>query len=270
MRPPTIPLCCPKCEALLGLRSDALAWNPNPTIEGEVLDAAREFALACKGTLNESRYGADAHDFAWSRLKDACSDLLDLDLTTDNQVSVRREIADWLMTLSADESLVFGVVALRGLLKLTPLASLTRLTDAYEAATNMVTDYRAKVDQMNYRAERDEWIQANGSTRLQLILWEGLVDGSDAAYRDERLMRERPGWCWIDYRGSALGKLSPPRNPPLSAFAVLSEARKSDPAATLAFATKIPSEDPALSRRYVARGMFLGRMAVFPDLRPRR
>ena len=269
MRPPTIPLCCPKCEALLGLRSDALAWNPNPTIEGEVLDAAREFALAWEDTLDAGLRGGE-YERALARLKDACSDLLDLDCHTDNQVSVRREIADWLMTLSAGESLVFGVIALRGLLKKTPPASFTSLRDAYEAATNMVADYRAKVDQMNYRNERDDWIQANGPQRLRLILAEGLVDGSDAAYRDERLKRERPGWCWIDYRGSALGKLSPPRNPPLSAFAVLSEARKSDPAATLAFATKIPSEDPALSRRYVARGMFLGRMAVYPDLRPRR
>ena len=269
MRPPTIPLCCPKCEALLGLRSDALAWNPNPTIEGEVLDAAREFALAWEDTLDAGLRGGE-YERALARLKDACSDLLDLDLNAEYQSSLRQEISDWLPTLSAAESLVFGVVALRGVLKLSPPASLTRLADTYETATNMVADYRAKVDQMNYRAERDDWIQANGPQRLRLILAEGLVDGSDAAYRDERLKRERPGWCWIDYRGSALGKLSPPRNPPLSAFAVLSEARKSDPAATLAFATKIPSEDPALSRRYVARGMFLGRMAVYPDLRPRR
>jgi len=45
-----------------------------------------------------------------------------------------------------------------------------------------------------YLAERDAWIRAHGSSRLQRLLAEDIPLA--ATYRDERLAMERPGWRW--------------------------------------------------------------------------
>lgn len=77
-------------------------------------------------------------------------------------------------------------------------------------------------------AERENWIRANGSDRLRRCLAEGIEHA--AAYRDERLNAERPGWQWYK---AVEGEYDEPRNPPLEAFATLDEARKVDPEAKL-------------------------------------
>lgn len=71
------------------------------------------------------------------------------------------------------------------------------------------------------RAERDRraWIEQHGSTRLRTCVAEGIE--CTAAYVDERLAMERPGWCLAPSRM----EIGVPRNPPTHATALLEEAR---------------------------------------------
>lgn len=116
-----------------------------------------------------------------------------------------------------------------------------------------------------------EWIAAHGSERLKRCLAEGIE--CRAAYRDERLAAERPGWVWADGSG---GEVDAPRNPPAESFTVLDEARKTDPSAKLMRWTENRDEDdenedddddgeetapPA--RHYIAVAEFLGRGIEF-------
>lgn len=114
------------------------------------------------------------------------------------------------------------------------------------------------------KAEVDAWIDAHGSRRLKRCKAEN-VD-CIAAYRDERLAMDRPGWIWdtADVPGS--GK--EPRNPPESAFDLLDEARKTDPAARLVFWVAEESVDEEGDeipewRGYAAMSEFLGRDIVY-------
>jgi pyruvate/2-oxoglutarate dehydrogenase complex dihydrolipoamide acyltransferase (E2) component len=77
-------------------------------------------------------------------------------------------------------------------------------------------------------AEMLAWIAANGSPRLRRCVAEGIQCG--AAYRDERLATERPGWRWYaDVRGT----FDTPSSPTEEAFALLDSARKTAPDAKL-------------------------------------
>jgi hypothetical protein len=112
--------------------------------------------------------------------------------------------------------------------------------------------------------EQDAWITAHGSERLKRSLAEGIATG--AAYRDERLAVERPGWKWLE---NVPGNTKEPRNPPLEAFALLDEARRCDPESYLQFYSADAKFDefgdevnPAV-RGYVAEAEFLGELIVY-------
>ena len=239
-RTPTTLLACPECFALLNLRGDAIVAQVS-RVEGDVLEAARALALA---TSDDEK--------ALAVLRDASMRLLDLDLATDHLGTVEREINDWLPTLAEHEGLVFAVVALRGLLKRSPRPSLRTLEDAYEGAVSAVADYQREVKRLEYGAERDAWIREHGSRRLKLILAEGYAAGSDAAYRDERLRKDRPGWGWLEAKGRRLGVLNEPRNPPMAAFSVLEEARKLDSDSSLKYLVTRGPSIRLTGHRYVA------------------
>jgi len=108
------------------------------------------------------------------------------------------------------------------------------------------------------RADMEVWITAHGSARLRRCLAEGIECA--AAYRDERLAIERPGWV-LDTDGTD----SEPRNPPAEAFALLDEARKTAPDAKLNYLTYEDQTDEETGdvtagwRGYVAQAEFLGR-----------
>lgn len=115
------------------------------------------------------------------------------------------------------------------------------------------------------QAEIAAWITAHGSERLRRCLAEGIPCG--AAYLDERIALERNGWRWqADVRGD--GK--EPRNPPAEAFALLDEARKTEPTARLTFWTAEAETDDETGeetkpawRGYAAEAEFLGNWMVF-------
>ena len=248
-RIPTTVLACPSCSAVVGLRGDTLVGQA-PRVEGDVLDAARAWALAAEA-LDETPEADRSMMDATARLKTAALALLTLDLNTDHLDGIEHTIRDWLPTLDAQEALVFGVVALRGLLKRPSRASAETLENAHRRAAQMVRQYRKTVDRLAHDRDRDEWIRAHGSRRLKLILAEGFATGSDAAYRDERLRKERPGWGW-----AGTLKLDEPRNPPTAAFVILEVAREVAPDAKLAYHPR--------GRAYFAVESFLGRTATYP------
>lgn len=255
-RLPVTLVACPHCDHLISLRGDPPAASVSAALGAVVLSAARDYALA------DSQGAGEA---ALARLTSATNALVDHDLANGADVNpMIRDIRDWLPTLSEAEALVFGVVALRGLLKAPTPPSYTTLEDAYDTAASMVDDYRREIKRLEYNADRDAWIREHGSRRLKLILAEGYAHGSDAAYRDERLRRERPGWGWLEPKGKRLGTLSEPRNPPMAAFGVLSEARKSDEGAKLHYMELRVGINR--ERRYVATATYLGRVAVYPKL----
>jgi len=66
---------------------------------------------------------------------------------------------------------------------------------------------REKAAEKQYEVDREAWIHAHGSTRLRLLLEEGIK--LDNTYRDERLRAERPGFVW--YR-EICGKLGSVRD----------------------------------------------------------
>lgn len=80
---------------------------------------------------------------------------------------------------------------------------------------------------------RADWIRLHGSDRLKTCLEEGFEHR--AAYLDERLAAERPGW--VKATRSRRISLAEPRNPPAGALALLKEARAADPHARLRYAT---------------------------------
>lgn len=119
--------------------------------------------------------------------------------------------------------------------------------------------------------DRAEWIEAHGSERLRRCTAEGIE--CEAAYRDERIAAERPGWRW---ERKVAGQDRDPRNPPVEAFMLLDEARKVDPQCTLrrwvvdhecnedCVGGDCPKYDFA---GYVAMGKLLGQDIIFggPD-----
>ena len=114
--------------------------------------------------------------------------------------------------------------------------------------------------------ERLTWIAAHGSERLKRCMEEEIE--YEAIYKDERLAVERPGWIWTS---NAVGEINDPRNPPVEAFAVLDEARKTVSDATLSYWTVERDEDDYVGEDddkyawtgYVALSEFLGRMIVY-------
>ena len=101
-------------------------------------------------------------------------------------------------------------------------------------------------------AERDAWISAHGSARLKRCMAEGIECA--AAYRDERMAAERPGWQWY---AEVDGRKDIPRNPGMEAFALLDEARTMDPTAKLVYA----GDNSATG--YAALAEFLGDEIVY-------
>lgn len=87
--------------------------------------------------------------------------------------------------------------------------------------------------------DRDAWIRAHGSERLQKCLDLGLVDNSEGVYLDERLAHECPGAIWLREKFEESEIL----NPSLEALQTLERVRNEiDTGATL---TKVRrSDDP--------------------------
>lgn len=102
-------------------------------------------------------------------------------------------------------------------------------SDKSERVAEKAAEEKAKAEA---EAERDKWILAHGSTRLQRILSEELIDGSAGAYRDERLALERPGWVW---ERETSGNYDDIRNPGEQAFELLDWARRDEPEAKLVY-----------------------------------
>jgi len=107
-----------------------------------------------------------------------------------------------------------------------------------------------------------KWIKARGSERLRRCLQEGIE--CSAAYRDERLDAERPGWAW-----DTIGADGEARNPPEAAFGLLDSARQSAPDAKLGHLTIEAGADEdgyeTLEewRGYVCKAEFLGRPIAY-------
>lgn len=116
-------------------------------------------------------------------------------------------------------------------------------------------------------AARDEmlaWIAAHGSPRLRRCVAEGIE--CRAAYRDERLAVDRPGWRWYE---AVRGEFDAPRNPPEDAFAQLDAARKTSPDAQLGWHTADEETDNETGdvtadawQGYIAHAEFLGRTII--------
>jgi hypothetical protein len=94
------------------------------------------------------------------------------------------------------------------------------------AAEKTARQAQADAEAAAYAAEREAWVRERGSERLRAALDLGLLAQSDAAYRDERLEAERPGWSW-EPEDTEVG---PARNPTLDQLRQLSEARRLYPA----------------------------------------
>ncbi len=128
---------------------------------------------------------------------------------------------------------------------------------------------RVKNEKAMLKKEMGEWILTHGSERLRLCFEEDI--DCEAAYRDERIEAERPGWWWDS---GLSGSSKDPRNPPIEAFDVLREARKLEPEAVLYFHTEngfyVEDEDGERTGEevdnwhgYVAHAKFLGKEIVF-------
>lgn len=128
---------------------------------------------------------------------------------------------------------------------------------------------RLKAEQLERNREMREWIQQHGSDRLKKCVAEEIE--CTAAYRDERLSMERPGWTWYN---EAKGASESPRNPPVEAFDVLAEARKLEPSAEMFFHTVEGEpggydddgdycEETEGWRGYTAEAEFLGKVITF-------
>jgi hypothetical protein len=119
------------------------------------------------------------------------------------------------------------------------------------------------------RAEMESWIGAHGSERLRRCLKEGIACAG--IYRDERLAADRPGWEW-----DTEGKNVNPINPPVEAFAMLDEARKTAPDAKLTLLEIEEQTDDETgevtteaSQFYAAIADFLGRGIIYGKRIPR-
>lgn len=75
---------------------------------------------------------------------------------------------------------------------------------------------------MSADADIFDWIRDHGSERLQKIVRLGLLGKSAAVYRDERLVRDRPGWRWLHDDDDVRDAL----NPTMASLNALEAARK--------------------------------------------
>ena len=112
------------------------------------------------------------------------------------------------------------------------------------------------------KEEMKIWITDFGSNRLQRCMAEGIE--CQKIYDDERLAAERPGWEW-----DTCGEDHKAIDPPDKAFALLDEARKTAPNATLGYMTLQLSADdddetePDLWCGYVAKASFSEHTIVY-------
>lgn len=79
-------------------------------------------------------------------------------------------------------------------------------------------------------ARKHRWALHHGSERLRLIAENGLLENSDAAFRDEYIAREYPGW---EYSSDGWGYK--PRNPPLDALKKWVAVKEKDTRADLKY-----------------------------------
>lgn len=120
-----------------------------------------------------------------------------------------------------------------------------------EAEDRRVAEQKAETERKEL-AEMVAWAEQHGSPRLRRSIEEGIE--CLAIYLDERLAVDRPGWQWYD---SVSGTTKDPRNPTESAFALLDEARTTDPEACLQYYVD------GSTRGYVAESTYLGKTIVF-------
>jgi hypothetical protein len=95
----------------------------------------------------------------------------------------------------------------------------------------------------------------HGSPRLRKALDLGLLDESNAVYRDERLEKEFPGWRWE----TGDDEFQDIRNPSLKALEALETARMTIGEVYLYW---LPSERP--DKVAVLTSQILGKAAIFP------
>jgi predicted secreted protein len=121
---------------------------------------------------------------------------------------------------------------------------------------------REIVDRRQEKAkkDRDEWIRTHGSSRLQMILEEGLLDSSMAVYRDEMLAYHRPGWIWDDdwYDGEV--EHEDTRNPTEGDLLWLRKMREKFPECELVYGY-LNSSEPQV-REVILVDKYLGKIAV--------
>lgn len=94
----------------------------------------------------------------------------------------------------------------------------------------------ASKEQQSALEEATAWIADHGSPRLKKTVEAGLLEGSLAVYRDERLANDHPDWLWLARADEKA--VRDPINPSEEALDSLLLARESvDPKASLRFHT---------------------------------
>jgi len=122
--------------------------------------------------------------------------------------------------------------------------------------------------QAAFRAEAEGWIRGLGSERLHAILDEGLLDGSLALYRAERLVTDRPGWIYDSNWCGGDVEHRDIRNPSMAALEALREAKAAGIEAELKWAHHGDSDDYEYGdqlkyiREPILVATFLGRRIV--------
>lgn len=103
---------------------------------------------------------------------------------------------------------------------------------------------------MSADADIFDWIRDHGSERLQKIVRLGLLGRSEAVYRDERLVRDRPGWRWLHDDDDVRDAL----NPNMASLNALEAARKTvHDSVDLVYLVTATHKGPALMATFLGR-----------------
>lgn len=95
------------------------------------------------------------------------------------------------------------------------------------------TDYYAEMECEIRLKPKKAWALKYGSERLQILANSGMLKNSEAAFRDEYILREYPSWEY-----DPKDKCGEPRNPPVEVLQEWVIARKLVPAAILSYNTR--------------------------------